>query len=313
MGIQMLNTFLKQQKCDGISEIPLSQLNGKKIVIDTSIYLYRYKQQGDLIEKMFHLCSILRKYNINPVFVFDGKASSHKKDTLLLRSEKRKQAKSNLQYYLGQLETADTFKRIQLNRKIRVLKKQTTKLTVNDIEKTKELLNLYGITWVQAKGEADELCAALVHSNIAYACLSEDTDMFALGIPRILKYFSLIQHTCILYQTDKILHHLDMDLGTFQHLCITSGTDYNESMGNIFAFYKLYKEFTSKKTGSFLKWLGGKHITMQNYYKVLDIVDLYNINSSSILQNYKYIPIHNKNIRMNNLKNFLQKQNFMFC
>ena len=314
MGIHLLNTFLKKQKCKGIQEISLHELNGKKIAIDASIYLYRYKQQGALIEKMFNLCSILRHYNISPVFVFDGKASLRKKDTLQLRATKRRQAKYELQHSIDQLETASTLKKVQLNRKISSLRKQAVKLTVEDIKNVTNLLTLYGIAWVHAKGEADELCAALVCYGIAYACLSEDTDMFVLGVPRILKYFSLIQHTCVLYQTDQILEHLHIDLENFQHLCIISGTDYNKQIGNIFTFYELYTEFTPLGTAdSFLQWLGGKHISMQNYYKILDIVNFYTINSSDILQEYKYIPIKNKDFQMKKLKEFLEVHNFIFC
>ncbi len=105
-----------------------------------------------------------------------------------------------------------------------------------------------------------------------------------------------------------------MDLENFRHLCIISGTDYNKQIGNIFTFYELYTGFTpSVNADNFLQWLGGKHISMQNYYKVLDIADFYDINSSNILQQYKYIPIKNKNVQMKELKKFLKTQNFMFC
>ncbi len=148
---------------------------------------------------------------------------------------------------------------------------------------------------------------------MVYACLSEDTDMFVLGIPRVLKYFSLIHHTCVMYQTDTILHHLELNLEDFRHLCIISGTDYNKRIGNIFTFYKHYTTFKQTKADDFLQWLGGKYISMQNYYKIQDIKRFYSITPSTILQQYKYIPIRNGEIQMNKLKNFLEMQNFMFC
>ena len=114
MGIHLLNTFLKKQKCNGINEISLRELNGKKIAIDTSIYMYRYKQQGALIEKMFHLCSILRYYKICPVFIFDSKASPRKKEVLSLRSTQRKEAGEELQHCVRQLAKANSLKRIQI-------------------------------------------------------------------------------------------------------------------------------------------------------------------------------------------------------
>lgn len=313
MGIRLLNTFFKRKRCEGIKEISLKELSGRKIVIDISIYLYRYKQQGSLIENIFHLCSILRYYNIHPVFIFDGKASAAKKNTLKERSERRKQAKITLQCCQEQLPNASSLKKQQLYSNIKHLKKQIVKLFLDDIRKVKNLLDLYGMSWIQAKGEADELCAALVKSNTVYACLSEDTDMFALGIARVLKYFSLIHHTCVMYQTDVILENLDLELEDFRHLCIISGTDYNKQMGNIFTFYTFYTRFKQTSETDFLKWLGGKYISMQNYYKVQDIQQHYVIKPSHILQQYKYIPIRNRVVQMEKLKNFLKTQNFMFC
>ena len=61
---------------------------------------------------------------------------------------------------------------------------------------------------------------------------------------------------------------------------------------------------SSANTDSFLQWLSGKHISMQNYYKILDIVNFYTIKSSDILQEYKYIPIKNKDFQMKKLEEY---------
>ena len=315
MGIQLLNTFFKKQKCTSIKEISLKQLEGKKIAVDISIYLYRYKKQDALIEHIFTMCSILRHYNIHPVFIFDGKASAEKKITIMERSSRREQAKKSLQHYQHQLQTATGDEKGVLHSKIEQVKKDIVKLSLKDIYAAKQLLDLYGLPWIHAKGEADEVCAALVLSNMVYACLSEDTDMFAYGVPRVLKYFSLIHHRCVIYETKEIFRHLGLELEDFQHLCIISGTDYNKRMGNIFTFYNLYmEEYKSTDTSKgFLQWLGGKYISMQNYYRVQEIANHYRITPSEILQQYKYIPIRNGFIQMNKLKIFLEKYNFMFC
>jgi len=51
MGIRYLNTFLRQNCIDVINKIHFSQfVQIKKIVIDTSIYLYRFIGEDALLE-----------------------------------------------------------------------------------------------------------------------------------------------------------------------------------------------------------------------------------------------------------------------
>ena len=61
------------------------------------------------------------------------------------------------------------------------LKKKFTKLKYSDIKKVKELISAFGFTYIQANCEADIICGKMVVKNIAYACLSEDMDMFLYG------------------------------------------------------------------------------------------------------------------------------------
>ena len=95
------------------------------------------------------------------------------------------------------------------------------------IEKVKALIRAYGATYYDAPGEADELCALLVIKKKVWACLSEDMDLFVYGCTRVLRYFSLIGHTVVLYYTKGILEELDMTQKEFKEVCILSGTDYN--------------------------------------------------------------------------------------
>ena len=92
MGVKLLSSPLKNYCSNAVNKIHLSKLSGKKICIDTSIYLYRYKSQECLIEKFYLMCSLFRYYNIIPIFIFDGKPPIEKQDILLNRREKRKHA-----------------------------------------------------------------------------------------------------------------------------------------------------------------------------------------------------------------------------
>lgn len=107
------------------------------------------------------------------------------------------------------------------------LKKQFVNVNKYKIEKVKDLIRAYGATYYDAPGEADELCALLVLKKIVWACLSEDMDMFVYGCSRVIRYFSLINHSIVLYSMKDILKELDMTHENFKDICILSGTDYN--------------------------------------------------------------------------------------
>ena len=94
-----------------------------------------------------------------------------------------------------------------------VLKKQFIRIRHSDIENVKTLIKAYGVSYIEAVGEADKLCAKMVCKNKAYACLSEDMDLFVYGCSRVLRYFSLLKSKEKLKSQDKIWGKICEDLG----------------------------------------------------------------------------------------------------
>ena len=125
-----------------------------------------------------------------------------------------------------------------------------TKIKSEDIELSKKLLDSYGIKWIQAIGEADKLCAALVIKRKVFAVLSEDMDLFAYGSLNVIKYLSLMTHNCVIYNYKKILNKLNMTSNEFKLLCTLSGNDYFKNDKNIFYYYKLNKKYFKRKKNS---------------------------------------------------------------
>ena len=97
-----------------------------------------------------------------------------------------------------------------------------------------------GVSYVEANGEADELCAYCVIKNLAYACLSDDMDLFIYGCPRIMRYFSMMNQSVVYYELERILESLKIPQDVFINMSILSGTDYNEQF---MSFDKLYYDF----------------------------------------------------------------------
>jgi hypothetical protein len=71
MGIKDLNLFLRNNCQESIKKLHISEISGKKIAVDISIYLYKFQGENALIENMYLMLSIFRNYNIITVFIFD--------------------------------------------------------------------------------------------------------------------------------------------------------------------------------------------------------------------------------------------------
>ena len=87
MGIKYLNNFLRTKCEDSIKSISISELSGKKIAIDISIYMYKYESNEALIKNMYIMLTVFRQHNIIPIFIFDGKPPTEKKALLQKRRE----------------------------------------------------------------------------------------------------------------------------------------------------------------------------------------------------------------------------------
>ena len=90
MGIKQLNSFLKQNCKKCIKTLRFNELSNKKIAIDISIYLYKFLEDGNIIDNLHLMIGLFRKYNIIPVFIFDGKPPKEKNETIQKRLEQKK-------------------------------------------------------------------------------------------------------------------------------------------------------------------------------------------------------------------------------
>lgn len=229
MGIKQLNKLLQQKCGSAINIITFSDLSGKCIAIDTSIYMYKFMGDGALMENVYLMISLFRHYNIHPIFVFDGKPPPEKSELLNTRKITKQNAETEYKRLEQTLsaEGMDDASKIQISHTMETLKRQFTRIRETDIHRVKALMKAYGVAYVNAPGEADVLCAKLVLSNKAYACVSEDTDLFVYGCPVVLRYMSMLNQTFIMYDLRKILECLQMSQDEFREICIISGTDYN--------------------------------------------------------------------------------------
>ena len=219
MGIKHLNRYLIDECSDqSIRNIHFSEFSNQIVIIDTSIYMYKFLEKNALLENMYLFISIFRKYNITPIFIFDGKPPPEKKDLLEQRRLDKKTAEDKfkqLQKKYDESENADEVVLVDLKMEMEELKKQFIRIKDSELISVKKLMDSYGIMYFESRGEADQLCAYLVKHNYAWACISDDMDMFLYGCPRVLRHVNLIHHTATLYDTTRILKDLNMNLKPF--------------------------------------------------------------------------------------------------
>ena len=92
MGVKYLNKFLYDQCPRGMQYITFDDLKGKTIVVDISIYLYRFKALDDLNTLIQKMLLDFIKYDIRAIFIFDGKPKENKQTELLFRKEQKEKA-----------------------------------------------------------------------------------------------------------------------------------------------------------------------------------------------------------------------------
>lgn len=327
MGVKLLNRFIIANCPEAIRQLKFSELKNMKIAVDTSIYMYRYSVENALIDKMYQMIMVFKHFNIIPVFVFDGKPPTEKKELLQIRRDEKIIAENryyNLKQHLMTIKNVDEIKEIQ--NEMDSLRKKFVRLTFTDIENVKKLMDLCGVTYYQAEGEADKLCAKLVLDNKVYACLSEDSDLFVYGCPRVLKYISLLNYNVVLYDLKYILNILNLTLNEFKQICILSGTDYNYNRDsnitiyNIIKLFEKYKTTDAYSTNDFYKWYCDEN---NNIYNSIDNEKVNNYNllktsdnmfdiSSMDISKFLELPILNISTQKEKLHEFLDKFNFIF-
>jgi hypothetical protein len=249
MGIPNLNRYLQNNCAQSIQRVKLADLSGKRIAVDVSIYLYRFEADCLLLENMYLMLAIFAHYNIAPIFIFDGKAPPEKMELLIKRKEARDQAQEEYDAFkteLNDISLIDADKKQELVSKMEKLKPQMVKITADKIRIVKKLISAFGNIFCDAPGEADEMCAQLVLSGDAWACLSEDMDLFVYGATRVLRYFSLVAHTAVLYDTCDILLNLKMTQKEFREICVLSGTDYSIVQDNTMVSVSINKNMCKK-------------------------------------------------------------------
>ena len=293
MGIKYLNRFLKKNCNKGIGYIHIDTLRGKTIVVDTSIYMYKFLEDDALVENFFIMITHFREYNITPLFIFDGKADASKMELLWKRVINKRCAMKEfdkLKSLLDDEVDANESNKKKLTQKMEICRKNSIRIKERDIRVLKELFDAMGVFYFVAQTEADVVCAYFVKKGLAWACMSDDMDMFVYGCDFILREWNVITNTGILYDRNQIMKEVWVEPEYFSQLLLLLGSDYHQDVCkneciHIDTAFIWYDEFMKNiimksvlpiSKFSFYNWLQNtNNITLENSKKLETIWGMY--------------------------------------
>lgn len=320
MGIKHLNQyFIKNCSPQSINKISLVDLKEKTIVVDISIYIYKFLVDGQYMEHLYFFLSLFRYHHIHPIFIFDGKPPPEKWDLIRKRNWDKKSAKieySQLLEKMDGLEIDD-----DMEEKILALKKRMVSIKDVDLIETKKLIEMFGYNYYDAIGEADEVCAYFVLHGFAWACLSDDMDMFLYGCPKVIRNLSMMKQEVTIYDTEKIILDLVLSHMDFVKVILLTGSDYysENTIGikSVFDYYRNYQkdtDYSGVGASDFYEWLRGKiNIPIDDIlYKISDMFA--SIKEKPELHIYQelYMKQDKRRFQFKKIKDLLYPYGFIF-
>ena len=285
MGIKNLHNFLRKTCPNVYQTVPISKYAFKKIAIDISIFMCKYKSTcgTSYLDSFLQLISVLRYNDVHFVFVYDSKPPPEKDNERRQRIENREKNKLRVEkidqswdHYKSKhgiqieqvLENLDTIEDETLSQflqkiadsehvdvisckkieqEIAKLRNTILSIRTEDFNNTKDFFRACNIPFLDACGEAEATCSALNKKGLVAAVLTEDTDVLAYGTNFMLHRLDMSQNTFIEIDYEEILNQLKFTPKQFLDFCILCGTDYNSNMYKIGPekAYKLLQQFKS--------------------------------------------------------------------
>ncbi len=232
--------------------LTLNDLRGKSFAIDANNYLYQFlaltrtrngtplkDSQGNITSHlsglMFRSTRLIHDYNIDLIFVFDGKPPLLKEEEIRKRREQREKALQEWRQALRTRDYAKAFSKAVM----------TSRLTQKMIEDAKKLLRLLGIPYVQAPSEAEAQAAYIAIQGDVWAASSKDYDSILFGAPKLLRFLTIHGKEYLpskgqarplkpeLITLQKLVSHHAITRLQLVDIAILVGTDFNEGIKGI--------------------------------------------------------------------------------
>jgi flap endonuclease-1 len=181
---------------------------------------------------LFRVSNFMEK-GIKPVFVFDGKPTALKQDTIDGRRKIRDEAGEKWKEALERGDEAEAYKQAR----------SSSRVDTTIVETSKELLRLMGLPTVQAPGEGEAQAAYMVGKGEARYVVSQDYDTLLFGAPNLVRNLTIsgkrkIRGRQITVNPEQIvlagmLEGLNLTREQLIEIAILVGTDFNTGIRGI--------------------------------------------------------------------------------
>lgn len=265
----------------------VSALGPRKVYgVDVNPYLYptqynsSQKSDGNHIREFMEMIVAWAQVGVSLIFVFDGNTNTEeKRQTLEKRTEAKSKTINKMLSLLSDIHAdepiPDMPRHDNINKIIvdvdlpslakstlnsgkgsaeqRIELEQLVDRTILSVSKDKyddlvALFNHLGVTWLQAKGEADFLLGSLYSGGYIDGVISEDCDMLTHGIGHLVR--TRIpnlrrQGLASVYTLSTLLEESGLTQDQYIDLCILAGCDYHGKITGI-ALLTGYKLLTTE-------------------------------------------------------------------
>jgi flap endonuclease-1 len=225
-------------------DIDFADLNDKEIAVDAMNTLYQFlsiirqrdgtplkDSSGNItshLSGLFYRNINLMENNIRPVYVFDGKAPELKEKETTKRRKKREDAREEWKKLKEEGKISEAYSKAT----------QSSKVTGDMIEESKELLEAMGLAYVQAPSEGEAQAAHMVNEDQVYAVGSQDWDCLLFGAERMVKNLTTRKKrktssggqkeiSTELIELENVLEQLEVTHEELIWMGVLMGTDFN--------------------------------------------------------------------------------------
>jgi flap endonuclease-1 len=232
--------------------LTLNDLRGKSLAIDANNYLYQFlsvirtrdgrpltdsrgNTTSHLAGLMFRSTRLIRDFDMDLVFVFDGQPPKLKEKEIGRRRKQRQKALEEWQQALKAHDFPKAFSKAVMS----------SRLTQSMIEDAKKLLFLFGIPFVQAPSEAEAQASFMAIQGEVWAASTKDYDSILFGAPRLVRFLTIYGQEYLpsngiarplkpeLITLDKLLSYHQINQSQLIDLAILMGTDFNEGIKGV--------------------------------------------------------------------------------
>ena len=233
------------------TETELEALRGKTVAIDAYNTIFQFlsiirqpdgkplmDSEGRVTSQLsgiLYRTSNLIDAGLNPVFVFDGKANALKEGTIQERIARREKAAEEYEKALAEGDMEKAFSKAQ----------QTSRMTPEILQSSKDLLGLMGIPIVQAPSDGEAQAAYMCSKGDVYAAASQDFDSILFGAPLLVRNLTISGRRKVpgknvyrdvkteIIDSTRMLEQLGITREQLVDACIMIGTDFNPGITGI--------------------------------------------------------------------------------